>query len=37
MGIILRVHWLEVSVYNFYITNEFQTTFAKEGGGRGRE
>jgi hypothetical protein len=31
LGIILRV--LEVSVYNDYSTNQFQTTFAREGGG----
>jgi hypothetical protein len=28
LGIILRVLRLEVSVYNVYITNQFQTTFA---------
>jgi hypothetical protein len=28
LGIILRVFRLEVSVYNVYITNQFQTTFA---------
>jgi hypothetical protein len=33
MGIILRVLRLEVSVYNVYITNQFQTTFAQGGGG----
>jgi hypothetical protein len=33
LGIILRVLSLEVSVYNVYITNLFQTTFAQ--GGRG--
>jgi hypothetical protein len=35
LGIILRVFRLEVSVYNFYITNQFQTTFAQGGGGVG--
>ncbi len=29
LGIILRVLRLEVSVYNVYITNQFQTTFAQ--------
>jgi hypothetical protein len=29
----LRVLILEVSVYNVYITNQFQTTFAQGGGG----
>ncbi len=29
LGIILRVLILEVSVYNAYITNELQTTFAR--------
>jgi hypothetical protein len=29
-GIILRVFRLEVSVFNVYITNQFQTTFAQE-------
>jgi hypothetical protein len=29
LDIILRVHRLEVSVYNVYITNQFQTTFAQ--------
>ncbi len=24
---------IEVSVYNVYITNQFQTTFAQDGGG----
>jgi hypothetical protein len=34
LGIILRVLTrLEVSVYNVYIKNQFQTTFAQEGGG----
>jgi hypothetical protein len=33
LGIILRVLRLEVSVYNVYITNQFQTTFAQ---GEGR-
>jgi hypothetical protein len=33
LGIILRVLRLEVSVYNVYITNSFQTTFARGGGG----
>ncbi len=31
--IILRVLRLEVSVHNVYITNQFQTTFARGGGG----
>jgi hypothetical protein len=31
---ILRVFRLEVSEYNVYITNQFQTTFAGGGGGR---
>jgi hypothetical protein len=35
LGIILRVLRLEVSVYNVYITNQFQTNFAREGGGVG--
>ncbi len=35
LSIILRVHRLEVSIYNVYITNQFQTTFAT--GGRGVE
>ncbi len=34
LGIILRVFRLEVSVYNVYITNQFQTTFAR---GEGRK
>jgi hypothetical protein len=29
----LRVLRLEVSVYNVYITNQFQSTFAQGGGG----
>ncbi len=33
LGIILRVLRLEVSVYNVYITNQFQTTFAQVGEG----
>ncbi len=33
LGIILRVLRLEVSVYNVYITNQFQPTFAQGGGG----
>jgi hypothetical protein len=32
-GIILGVPRLEVSIYNVYITNKFQTTFARGGGG----
>ncbi len=35
LGIILRVLRLKVSVYNVYITNQFQTTFARGGGGGG--
>ncbi len=31
-GIILRVLGLEVSIYNVYIPNQFQTTFAQVGG-----
>jgi hypothetical protein len=31
LGIILRVLRLEVSVYNVYITNQLQTTFAQGG------
>jgi hypothetical protein len=31
----LRFLTLEVSVYNVYITNQFQTTFARGGGGGG--
>jgi hypothetical protein len=34
LGIVLRVLRLEVSEYNVYITNQFQTTFAQ--GGRGK-
>jgi hypothetical protein len=30
---VLRVLRLEVSMYNVYITNQFQTTFAQGGGG----
>ncbi len=33
LGIILRVLRLEVFVYNVYIINQFQTTFAQGGGG----
>jgi hypothetical protein len=33
LGIKLRVLRLEVSMYNVYITNQFQPTFAQEGGG----
>jgi len=33
LGVILRVLRLEVSVYNVYITNQLQTTFAQRGGG----
>jgi hypothetical protein len=33
LDIILRVHRLEVSVYNVYITNQFPTTFARGRGG----
>ncbi len=32
LGIILRVLRLKVSVYNVYITNQFQATFAQRGG-----
>jgi hypothetical protein len=35
LGIILRFLRLEVSVYNVYITNQFQATFASSGGGGG--
>jgi hypothetical protein len=35
LGIILRVLRLEVSVYDVYVTNQFHTTFARGGGGRG--
>jgi len=31
LGIILKVIRLEVSVYNVYLTNQFQTTFTKRG------
>jgi hypothetical protein len=31
LGMILRVLRLEFSVYNFYITTQFQTTFARGG------
>jgi hypothetical protein len=31
-GIILRILRLEVSVYNVYLTNQCQTTFAQGGG-----
>jgi hypothetical protein len=33
LAVILRVLGLEVSVYIVYITNQFQTTFARGGGG----
>jgi hypothetical protein len=33
---ILRVLRLEVFVYNVYNTNQFQTTFEKRGGRRGK-
>jgi hypothetical protein len=33
LGIILKVLRLEEFVYNDYITNQFQTTFAGGGGG----
>jgi hypothetical protein len=33
LGIILRVLRLEVSVYNFFITNQIQTSFTPGGGG----
>ncbi len=36
LGITLRVLRLEVSVYNVYLTNQFQTTFS-QGGRGGRE
>jgi hypothetical protein len=32
LGIILRVLRLEVSVYNVHNTNQFQITFAQDGG-----
>ncbi len=37
LGIILRVLRLEVSIaiHNVYITNQFQSTFARGGGGGG--
>ncbi len=35
LGIILRFLRLEVSVYNVYVTNQFQTTFCSGGGGGG--
>jgi hypothetical protein len=35
LGIILKVLRLEVSIYNVYTTNQFQTTFAWGGGGGG--
>jgi hypothetical protein len=31
LSIILTVHRLEVSLYNFYIAKQFQTIFAPEG------
>ncbi len=38
LGIILIVLRLEVSIYSVYITNLFQTTFARgEGGGEGEQ
>ncbi len=36
LGIILKVLRLEVSVYNVYIPNQFQTTFTRGVGGMGR-
>jgi hypothetical protein len=33
LGIILRVHRLEVFIYNVYITNQFQNTLAQGGEG----
>jgi hypothetical protein len=33
LGIMLRVLRLEVSLYNVFITNQFQTTFAQRGEG----
>ncbi len=33
LGVILRVLRIEVSVYNVYITKQFQTTFARGWGG----
>jgi hypothetical protein len=36
LGIILRVLRVEISIYNVYITYQFQTTFAQHGeGGEG--
>jgi hypothetical protein len=35
MAIILRVLRFEVSLYNVYIVNQFQTTFAQGVGGGG--
>jgi hypothetical protein len=35
LGKILRILRLEASVYNVYITNQFQATFALGGGGGG--
>jgi hypothetical protein len=35
LGIILRVIRVEISVYNVYFTNQFQTTFAWGWGGGG--
>jgi hypothetical protein len=35
LGIILKGLRLEVSLYNVYITNQFQTNFARGGGGGG--
>jgi hypothetical protein len=37
LGIILTVLRLQVSVYNVYVTNQFQTTFALGWGGGGVE
>ncbi len=34
LGIIFRVLRLEVSIYNVYITNQFQTIFARGGGSK---
>ncbi len=36
LGITLRVLRLEISVYNVYIANKFQTTCAQRGMGGGR-
>jgi hypothetical protein len=33
LGILLRILRLKVSVYNVFITNQFQNTFAQGGGG----